>query len=853
MLRSTTTGTSVPLKSVYCHVDIKERIASLTYEQHFLNEEKQQIEAVYIFPTPAESSIFSFEAKTDEGKVIVALCKEKIQAKKEYNQAINEGNTAYYADHDDTKAFRVCIGNLGPLSGAQITIKIVCELDNEEDHKKVRLNIPTTLSEKYTPSYMYSSSFNSRTVNPSKTEKKPYNMSIIGNIQMGSRLVSVESKTHKIKLSNMEKHSAHFEITDLEELNRDVVLTIERETSATTAFTQDLPSISTSTLKNPVLKYCTAVNLVPDFSRLPKVNINDCEYVLCLDVSGSMKGKRIETCKEAAQHFVTTIPIEASFRIYTFQTCFEEFKCTETNILARKQAASEWIDKIRAEGGTELLPVLKDIYSTVDKRKNTVIIVLSDGDISNNADVFRLVKANSNATMFSLGIGNNVSQDLIRGLAINGGGQARFVGEGDKSIIKTVRELMKLAQDTLRKHQNDYKVVVNTIGGRSRNVPSVSAPLYENVDNTLYVFSEYEPASVTFTTYDGEDPNNRTENPMTLYPVKIDDSEATLHRIAGIKLINELVSQEKSLADKPKGSRLSDMRVETEPDSTLKNEIIDVSTDLNVLSSYTAFIGVEVRENKLTGDMELREVPLQQPMREYDSRGMKEGCFMQSAALCSSYAMPRSVSVMAASMAFQPESAFEIEESACVSKGLLGRSSNKSFSTTNSRSMSKSSKSVSNNNKKRMDYFDDSSSGDNDIIKPGASGPSEDTGFMTSVLNYFNTSTSNSSSSTNTSSANASSAKPLSTGQYKPKPTVVLVVDKALNGLSTKGLLSGKKNGSLLEMLIKLLGASVVTPLKLAAGSIIQLTGESFASHNGFYEIVEIGSDDQPWVLQCVY
>src|SRR5579872_2519692 len=113
----TKTGSIVPLKSVNCHVDIKERIAGLFYDQHFVNEEKNPIEASYVFPVPAEASVYRFEAKLDNGSIIHAFCKEKQEAKKEYNRAIESGNTSYYMDRDDGKSFRVAIGNLAPLTG----------------------------------------------------------------------------------------------------------------------------------------------------------------------------------------------------------------------------------------------------------------------------------------------------------------------------------------------------------------------------------------------------------------------------------------------------------------------------------------------------------------------------------------------------------------------------------------------------------------------------------------------------------------------------------------------------------------------------------------------------------------
>lgn len=830
----TNEGKIVPLKSVNCHVDIKERVAGLTYEQHFLNEENTPIEAVYVFPTPAEASVFSFEARLDDGRVVTGICKEKEQAKKEYNQAISEGNTAYYMDrNDEGKSFRVCIGNLAPLTGVQIKIKLVCELDNEEDSKKVRLNIPTTMGSSYTPQYQYASrSFNPSTANPPKTTKKPYSMNITGDVTMGSKLVSIEAKTHKVKISNWDsvKHSAHFEILDLEELDSDVVLTIERESSESTAFTQEI----TTTLKNPVLRFCTAVNLLPNFSRLPKVNINDCQYVLCLDVSGSMQGASIKICKQAAQNFVAFIPNGASFRLYTFNTSFEEFKCAEEDIVKRKQAASDWIEKIQANGGTELLPVLKEIYTNVDKKKNTVIIVLSDGDISNTADVFRLVKQNSNATVFTVSIGSSVSQDLIRGLAKHGGGHAEFIGEGDKDIVKVVRTQLKLSQDTLRKHQNDYKVEFDTMGGRFKNVPSVFAPLYESIDNTMYIFSEFEPAVIRFTTYEGEDVNNRTETLQPIFPIKVENSEITMHRIAGIKLINELSAQEKSKADKPRGSMMRDMQVDTDQDSALKQEIIDVSTDLNVLSSYTAFIGVENRVDKLTGKMELREVPLQLAKKERYSDSMLESACMMQCSSMSSRSVPKSSSSRSAKSSSLKSMSFsnsrsdikEIKESAKINK-----------------SMSRS--------KSNFDSDEEEEDGgDLDF------GFGDSQGFMSTVSNYFssmiagNGDKGDKGDKGNTGPTGTSSTKPIST---KPSLTAVLTINKTLNALKLGGgLLTGTQNGSLIDLLTKLNGTMIVRDVKITVGSIIQLTGESVASLNGYYEIVSLGSADEPWILQYI-
>ena len=567
-------------------------------------------------------------------------------------------------------------------------------------------------------------------------------------------------------------------------------------------------------------------------------------------------------------------------------------------MLRRKEAALNWINSINANGGTELLPVLNEIYSKADKRKNTVIILLSDGDVENTADVFKLVKANADVSIFSVGIGDNVSHDLIEGLANHSGGQARFIKNKDTNIdiISTVQNLLKLSQDTLRKHQNDYKVEMFTVSGRTRNVPSVLPPLYEGIDNTLYIFSESEPDTIIFTTYQGEYANNRTMNVKEITPIKLDASnESTMHRIAGIKLINELLAQEQSEVNTPKGSRMNDMRVDINDKSCLKQEIIDVSTDLNILSPYTAFIGVEELANKITGNMELRDIPLQEPKNENKSKNKSASIHksMNKSRSSSNYSNAKCID------SDQYESYSNKSDKYSTLKSLTRQTSQSSYSQDKKLNKSKS-KSVSpsaNNNKKSMSkskikptssrYVSDSDSDDSsesdDSTKAASTDSTESSEsielskpnnnnvnnvnedvvststfiddireYFSGISNYFTSvSTNNNNNNNNVIIKQESSDK---TGcQFKPKPNVVLIVDRALKGLLVNGKLKSANNESLKDLLIKLFGPNMLSEInKLKKDDFIQLVGEEYASHNGYYKIVNLGSATEQWILESV-
>eukprot|EP01017_Pseudomicrothorax_dubius_P045062 TRINITY_DN7726_c0_g1_i1.p1 TRINITY_DN7726_c0_g1~~TRINITY_DN7726_c0_g1_i1.p1 ORF type:complete len:170 (+),score=24.50 TRINITY_DN7726_c0_g1_i1:3-512(+) len=98
-------------------------------------------------------------------------------------------------------------------------------------------------------------------------------------------------------------------------------------------------------------------------------------------------------------------------------------------------------------GGTELLPVIDWIIKQPSTERDgcKTIFVLTDGGIFNPQAIFKLLSENTNLRVFSLGIGNGCSEELIRGLASHGRGKCQFV-ENESKIPK---KLMQMLSDSL--------------------------------------------------------------------------------------------------------------------------------------------------------------------------------------------------------------------------------------------------------------------------------------------------------------------------------------------------------------------------------------------------------------------
>ncbi|CAF4259617.1 unnamed protein product, partial [Adineta steineri] len=116
----------VPLKQVNIEGKIHSFAADVTIKQIFRNDESTPIEAVYCFPIEEQAAIYSFIAQIDD-RQIEAKLKEKKEAQKQYNNALQQGHGAYLLEQNENSQdnFIINIGALPPGKECHITISYV--------------------------------------------------------------------------------------------------------------------------------------------------------------------------------------------------------------------------------------------------------------------------------------------------------------------------------------------------------------------------------------------------------------------------------------------------------------------------------------------------------------------------------------------------------------------------------------------------------------------------------------------------------------------------------------------------------------------------------------------------------
>ncbi len=151
--------------------------------------------------------------------------------------------------------------------------------------------------------------------------------------------------------------------------------------------------------------------------------------------------------KQALQVFLRGLPNTCLFNLIQFndgfKACFPHLQAYNDDSLQR---ATQWVDSLQASGGTELLPALQSVVqSAVSVGYTRQLFVLTDGEVRDPNGLIRWMRTHgADHRTFTLGIGQQVSDVLVRGLAEATYGQCVLVSE-EQHVTERVADLLERA------------------------------------------------------------------------------------------------------------------------------------------------------------------------------------------------------------------------------------------------------------------------------------------------------------------------------------------------------------------------------------------------------------------------
>lgn len=603
---TTTNGKAVPLQRVEVSGQVFGSHTQVSVRQHYRNSEQQAIEAVYTFPLPADATLTGFSmqcaARQLEGQV-----REREEAFRMYDDAVLAGHGAALLEQERPNVFTASVGNLLPGEDTVIEVQYLQRVTVDEG--ALRWMLPTLVAPRYIPGTPTGDRSAHGVVPP--TDRVPdadrispprgevdYKLTLDLLFDLG-RVVEIESPSHPIAVQTEENHRVRVRLSGVA-LDRDVVVV-----ARTAPEERERPLVTVAAHREPDKHDggFFALTVVPDLLEIAR-EIPPQEVVFVIDTSGSMAGTSLPEAQAALRLCLRHLKEGDKFNIIAFNSTYQTFAkqlvpFTQTTLAQ----ADAWVRSMYATGGTEILePLLEALGMT----PNGVVVLLTDGQVGNEVEILEKVNdVRKHTRIYSFGIGTNVSDALLRGLARQSGGTVECIYPGERIDEKVVAQFARAVAPRIT------DVTVKFRGVSVEELAPANTPAL--VDGEPWVlFGRYDTPGFGHVEIRGK----LYGEPFVLEaPIELPQhaSRPTVAKLWAAERIRDF-----------EALSLSGRRAET-----MKKRIADLAVKFGIASNYTSFVVVEKRtgDRLATGFAETRVVPVNLPAGWAMFRRQPEGLF----------------------------------------------------------------------------------------------------------------------------------------------------------------------------------------------------------------------------------
>ncbi|XP_072529893.1 von Willebrand factor A domain-containing protein 5A-like [Salminus brasiliensis] len=608
----------VPLKSIEVVLQVQGHVATVSSTLQYTNEENSPLEAMFVFPIPAEAALCRFSVKIADQEIVGKL-QEKDKAKEEYDDAITSGDQAILLEEsqESEDVFKLSVGSLPAGQSAAVTFVYITELSVQADHS-LRFCLPAVLNPRYSPPGTDSGVVSEIT----SSANIPYSLSFTANVSSPNPIVKVESKCalEPLVFLNADHTMAKVSLCADHKFDRDVELYLYyKNAHQPTAIVEAGVSKPGTLMGDPVVM----LSLYPEFPEAIMSTMSSCgEFVFVMDRSGSMgcamhngpgAQLRFESARDTLLLLLKSLPMGCYFNIYGFGSNYKSFFPKSVKYTQKTMdKAVKRVNEIEANmGGTKILGPLKHIY-----KKQCIpnhprqLFIFTDGEVGNTKEVLSLVKDNATShRCFTFGIGEGASTALITGMARNGCGHAQFITGSDRMQPKVMQSL----RYALHPAVDDISEVWTVPAGMS--TIRLSQPLnvlFQGQRALIYaqLNGESQSSSEGTVTVKYHLAGQEVSNTLSFSLKPAENTGLSIHRLAARSLIRSLEQE---------------WQTEIGNREALKARVVELSVESGVTSLHTAFIAVHKGSGEaVKGPLLQRRVPT--PGRMYLSAAMPVLC-----------------------------------------------------------------------------------------------------------------------------------------------------------------------------------------------------------------------------------
>ncbi|RLA04210.1 MAG: marine proteobacterial sortase target protein [Gammaproteobacteria bacterium] len=553
----------LPLLDTQVELNVSGMIARATVKQFFQNQGQEFIEATYVFPLPEDSAVDHLTMTIGE-RHIVGKIKEKSEAKRIYIQAKKSGKKTALLEQKRANIFKTNVANIAPGEMVQITIEYQQLVHFESGVFSLRF--PTAITPRYQPA----------TILPEDSTVEN-SVTIDVNLDAGLPLKLIESPYHNITQQKKAQGQYQLSLKDYQISNKDFELRWQAESSNSPRVALFKETVNSQGAEDESAEYVLLMVTPPQatgFTPLPR------EMTFVIDQSGSMQGASMEQAILALQQALKKLSPEDKFNIIAFNHQMHSlFKGPVKASAYNLSRAHRYVGSLEAEGGTEMLPALKEVLSEqVSQGYIRQIIFLTDGAVSNEQELFSVIHRDlRSARLFTIGIGSAPNSYFMSKAAQFGRGSFTYIGKPTEVAEKMSALFEKLEKPVMKNVKVDWPTQVEQF-------PSLVPDLYLGEPLMLRVKAEQFSGEVQIS---GEQGSILWQASV---PLGQNNRQQTFNKTtsSGIPV----------LWARAKISELMDQQLRASDKEAIRQQITDLALDHHLVSRYTSLVAVESKVSR---------------------------------------------------------------------------------------------------------------------------------------------------------------------------------------------------------------------------------------------------------------
>ncbi len=428
-----------PLLKTEVEMEVTGMLARVRVVQRFRNPGSTWLEGVYQFPLPTGSAVERLRVRVGE-RVIEGTIREKQQAEKVYREAKAAGQRASLLSQQRPNIFTTSVANIGPGETLQVEIgyqQLVRYADGGFE-----LRFPLVVGPRYIPGAPLASQgkglaqgwaddtdqvpdasqITPPVADPADGPINPLDLRV--TLDVGLPLSEVRSHYHPVVMRTGDNGQRLVRLAEGPvPAERDFLLSWRPQ-----------PGMSprAALFREHWQQEDYALLLLMPPEQEPQAQKLAREIVFVVDNSGSMHGASIAQAKAALRFALSRLGPDDRFNLIQFNDRSHAlFSRARVAGPANRQRALQAVERLQAEGGTEMLPALAMALAEPDADERLrQVVFLTDGSVGNESALFELIRRRlGSSRLFTVGIGSAPNSHFMQRAADFGRGSFTYIGD----------------------------------------------------------------------------------------------------------------------------------------------------------------------------------------------------------------------------------------------------------------------------------------------------------------------------------------------------------------------------------------------------------------------------------------